>query len=628
MVRGTNENHNNELSTRVATATIGVTDKVAYVVSRFMVCYLVLCGVLLRQLARRPSCSPSERAAKVCLWPMVPLRGGRLDLFVVITTSASTRDEVAFARYDVDPLASFDAATTIAVPPIVRKGGVNLVAHFYARPSAGLASSENETAASVVATSTSLGSVALTRAARARARTSYRSLLDTTNDTRREDAGEWRPHWKFGTVPLVVRVLDVGGDGALSRRAAYEGLPNLGVEDLRVFDDEEHGRRYPPIALLDEQSVPRRLALPMSRNVSRRPHPTFRWRYRVASPLAYGLRATVAAQIIEMMSAFGSDKDVDDLRVQLSDDRIFRYVVSTVIGMLHVQLDYFAFREEVGFYVGRETFRGVSTSSLLWGLARSVIVFLFLADNDANILLLITLGRAVLTECWKVARVLRPTIVFDGVPSIRFRDLHNMDAAEKYTARLDRECTAHLGLGLAPLVVGFSVFALVHYLHKSWYSWLVSSLADLTYFFGFLAMVPQLYINYKLKSVAHLPLKVFLYKVFNTFVDDAFAWIVKSPIKYRIMTLRDDLVFLVFLWQYWAYQVDKARPNEFGLCYEKPLATTTNPDDPVVEGDSEDMSSSSSSSSAGSPKAPPAGGDDGLASSSFGQQDRRSNLFN
>jgi len=33
------------------------------------------------------------------------------------------------------------------------------------------------------------------------------------------------------------------------------------------------------------------------------------------------------------------------------------------------------------------------------------------------------------------------------------------------------------------------------------------------YAFGFLFMLPQLFINYKLKSVAHLPWRAFMYKV-------------------------------------------------------------------------------------------------------------------
>ena len=40
------------------------------------------------------------------------------------------------------------------------------------------------------------------------------------------------------------------------------------------------------------------------------------------------------------------------------------------------------------------------------------------------------------------------------------------------------------------------------------------------------------------------------------------------PLKHRLMTLRDDLVFVVFLIQVYLYRVDKNRTNEFGYSYE------------------------------------------------------------
>ena len=88
-------------------------------------------------------------------------------------------------------------------------------------------------------------------------------------------------------------------------------------------------------------------------------------------------------------------------------------------------------------------------------------------------------------------------------------------------------------------------------------------------------MTPQLYINYKLQSVAHLPVKVFMYKIFNTFIDDVFAFVVKMPLKHRLMTLRDDAVFLVFLYQWWTYRVDTTRPNEYGFAFNKDDAVAT-----------------------------------------------------
>jgi hypothetical protein len=37
-------------------------------------------------------------------------------------------------------------------------------------------------------------------------------------------------------------------------------------------------------------------------------------------------------------------------------------------------------------------------------------------------------------------------------------------------------------------------------------------------------MCPQLYMNYKLRSVAHLPWRMLTYKALNTFIDDLFAY--------------------------------------------------------------------------------------------------------
>jgi len=47
----------------------------------------------------------------------------------------------------------------------------------------------------------------------------------------------------------------------------------------------------------------------------------------------------------------------------------------------------------------------------------------------------------------------------------------------------------------------------------SWYSWIINSLVNGVYAFGFIFMMPQLFLNYKLKSVAHLPWRAFMYKV-------------------------------------------------------------------------------------------------------------------
>jgi hypothetical protein len=131
----------------------------------------------------------------------------------------------------------------------------------------------------------------------------------------------------------------------------------------------------------------------------------------------------------------------------------------------------------------------------------------------------------------------------------------------------------YLSYILYPLIFGYSVYSLLYDTHKSWYSWydtnvmfyfkmtflflsrVLSSLTGCVYTFGnigsfdcktdplegFIMMCPQLFINYKLKSVAHLPWRAFAYKALNTFIDDLFAFIIKMPTMHRLSCFRDDI---------------------------------------------------------------------------------------
>jgi hypothetical protein len=68
-----------------------------------------------------------------------------------------------------------------------------------------------------------------------------------------------------------------------------------------------------------------------------------------------------------------------------------------------------------------------------------------------------------------------------------------------------------------------------------------------------ITLTPQLFLNHQLKSVAAMPLRVFLYRVLNTFVDDLFAMVFPMPTMTRLATFRDDIVFVILLWQWWYY---------------------------------------------------------------------------
>ena len=47
-------------------------------------------------------------------------------------------------------------------------------------------------------------------------------------------------------------------------------------------------------------------------------------------------------------------------------------------------------------------------------------------------------------------------------------------------------------------------------------------------------------------------------------VDDLFAFIIKMPTMHRLSCLRDDIIFVIYMYQRYAYGVDKKRANEYG----------------------------------------------------------------
>ena len=113
-----------------------------------------------------------------------------------------------------------------------------------------------------------------------------------------------------------------------------------------------------------------------------------------------------------------------------------------------------------------------------------------------------------------------------------------------------------------PLVLANAARSLIMDMHCSWYSWFIGSLTASVYALGFVLMMPQLYINHKLKSVSSMPWTYLSYRFINTFIDDLFAFVIKMPTMHRISVFRDDLIFVVYLYQRYTYSVDEKRPVE------------------------------------------------------------------
>jgi len=261
-----------------------------------------------------------------------------------------------------------------------------------------------------------------------------------------------------------------------------------------------------------------------------------------------------------------SKKESDMMRNLLMDTNPVLLVVTAVVSCLHSLFDMLAFKNDIKFFKNKKSMAGISLRTMVVNLFFQGVVFLYLVDNDTSFMILVSNGVGLAIEVWKLTRAVK----------FGFEDGKIVwTEAETYknskTKEFDEIATNHLLYITAPLMIGYSIYSLVNLKHKGWYSWILSSIVGFIYMFGFVMMTPQLFINYKLKSVAHLNWRTMTYKSLNTFIDDLFAFVVKMPLMHRLSCFRDDIIFFIFLYQRWIYRVDFTRVNEFGQC-EEPTA--------------------------------------------------------
>ncbi|KAG5914329.1 hypothetical protein E4U42_000544 [Claviceps africana] len=267
----------------------------------------------------------------------------------------------------------------------------------------------------------------------------------------------------------------------------------------------------------------------------------------------------------------GDGSEIEMIKEVLIDTNPILLAITALVTVAHLVLETLAFGSDIAHYRKKKDNVGISVRSILANVFMQTVIFLYLLDNSQNTSWIILGSQVVgiVIEFWKVTTVVdvrvRPAPPGSVLPyTIVMEDKHKLTETEEKTKEYDEIAFKYMYIVAVPLLIAYGVYSLVYESHKSWYSFVITTLVGSVYAYGFLMMVPSLYINYRLKSVAHMPAKAMMYKFLNTFIDDLFAFTIKMPFLHRLATLRDDVIFFVYLYQRWAYKTDYTRVNEFG----------------------------------------------------------------
>ncbi|OCF30500.1 cleft lip and palate associated transmembrane protein [Kwoniella heveanensis BCC8398] len=271
----------------------------------------------------------------------------------------------------------------------------------------------------------------------------------------------------------------------------------------------------------------------------------------------------------------GGGVEFDEIKRTLTETSPWLLITTAIVTLLHTVFEFLAFSSDVSHWRKKDKdLVGVSLNTILTNCFVQLVILLYLHDSSEETSFMILFGQGIglVIEAWKITKVTNirirpaPNSIFGY--TLQFEDKRELSEDEKKTQEYDALAFRLVSYAAIPLLAGYTGYSLMYETHRGWYSFVVATLAQAIYMFGFVQLVPQLIINYKLKSVAHMPMKAMMYKTLSTVVDDFFAFCIRMPWLHRLACFRDDVVFLILLYQRWIYRVDYSRVNEYGQVNE------------------------------------------------------------
>ncbi|KAH9938336.1 cleft lip and palate associated transmembrane protein [Fomitopsis serialis] len=339
-------------------------------------------------------------------------------------------------------------------------------------------------------------------------------------------------------------------------------LPEPVARHVEVYaETDQSGTRvvYKPIVYPNDFWLLRSQFIEINSTTPRLPlqvtfQPLSYWKFQIFATMTQGFDEAAKQQ------GGASGAELDEIKRMLVETNPWFLGLTALVSVLHVVFEMLAFSSDVSHWRQKQELVGVSVRSIVTNVVVQIIILLYLVDNNEQTSWMILMGSGVgvLIEAWKVASV--PYVI------LRFSELdrHVLSEDEKKTQEYDKLAFRYVSYFTIPCLAGYTVYSLLYETHRGWYSFVISTLTSFVYMFGFAQLIPQLIINYKLKSVAHMPMKAMIYKSLSTVVDDLFAFCIKMPVLHRLACFRDDVVFLVFIYQRWIYRIDPKRVNEYG----------------------------------------------------------------
>ncbi|KAK0526437.1 hypothetical protein OC835_005283 [Tilletia horrida] len=317
-------------------------------------------------------------------------------------------------------------------------------------------------------------------------------------------------------------------------------------------------------------------SLPLSINL----YATTPWKFKIQSNMNEGWERAQNGQATGLAGQAGSS-EIDMLKSVLLETSPWWLALTIFVSILHSVFELLAFSSDIGDWRKRDNLAGISLGSIMTNVVTQIIVLLYLLDasEETSFMIIMSQAAGAAIEAWKLTKVIKIAVV--RTPSnargllallpyqIKILNKRVMSEEEKKTAEYDRLAFKIVGSVMIPLLTAYAVYSAIYHEHKGWWSYIITTLTTFTFGMSFTSLIPQLIVNYRCKSTAGFTSKTLIFKILSTVVDDFFAFAIPQPTLHRLACFRDDVVFVIFLYQRWLYGVDPTRRNELGEIVDK-----------------------------------------------------------
>lgn len=211
----------------------------------------------------------------------------------------------------------------------------------------------------------------------------------------------------------------------------------------------------------------------------------------------------------QMQESFGFETNMDDVKEMVLDTNVYLFSITMIVSLLHTLFEFLAIKNDIQFWRNIESHKGLSLRTFYLNFIIEIIVLLYLFDEETSTIILVSSVINILVTVWKIMKTTKFKLRADKkFPWIEF---DHKDSYKGETEEFDKQASRYLFYLMIPFFICYVIYALIYEKFKSWYSFVLHTLVGFIYLFGFIQMTPQLYINYKLKSVEHLPWRTMIY---------------------------------------------------------------------------------------------------------------------